>query len=55
MKLQALKKHFSQTDTHDAEKMVRDWAEGEGRARGLRYAESYRVMVLDRSEDSPRE
>jgi LmbE family N-acetylglucosaminyl deacetylase len=55
LKLQALKKHFSQADTHDSEKMVRDWAEEEGRAKGLLYAEAFRVMVLDRGEDSPRE
>ena len=55
LKLQALKKHFSQVDTHDADKMIRDWAAEEGRAKGLRYAEAYRVMVLDRGEDSPRE
>lgn len=55
LKLQALEKHFSQVDTHHAEKMVRDWAEQEGRAKGLRSAEAYRVMILDRSEDSPRE
>lgn len=55
LKLQALKAHFSQVDTHDADKMIRDWAAEEGRAKGLRYAEAYRVMVLDRGEDSPRE
>jgi len=55
LKLQALQKHFSQVDTHDAEKMVREWAAQEGRAKGLRFAEAYRVMILDRSEDSPRE
>ena len=55
LKLQALKKHLSQVDTHDAEKMIRAWAAEEGRGKGLRHAEAYRVMVLDRSEDSPRE
>ena len=55
LKIQALKKHFSQGDTHDAEKMIRDWAEQAGRAKGLRYAEAFRVMILHREDDSPRE
>ncbi|MFH1185840.1 MAG: PIG-L deacetylase family protein [Chloroflexota bacterium] len=55
LKIQALKKHFSQGDTHDSEKMIRDWAEEEGRAKGLRYAEAFRVMILHREDDSPRE
>ena len=55
LKTQALKKHFSQGDTHDAEKMIREWAVEEGTARGLRYAEAFRVMILDKEEDTPRE
>ena len=55
LKLEALKKHFSQGDTHDSEQRLRDWAVEEGKARGLRYAEAFRVMILERDEDSPRE
>jgi len=55
LKIQALKKHLSQGDTHDSEKMIRDWAEEEGKEKGLRYAEAFRVIILDHEEDSPRE
>lgn len=55
LKIQALKKHFSQGDTHNSEKMIRAWAEEEGKPQGLRFAEAFRVMVLDHEEDSPRE
>jgi LmbE family N-acetylglucosaminyl deacetylase len=55
LKVQALKKHFSQADTHDSEKMIRQWAEEEGKAGGLQYAEAFRVMMLHKDEDSPRE
>jgi LmbE family N-acetylglucosaminyl deacetylase len=55
LKIQALKQHFSQGDTHDAEKTIREWAVEEGKAGGLRYAEAFRVMILDNEEDTPRE
>jgi hypothetical protein len=55
LKIWALKKHFSQIDTHDSERMIREWAEEEGKAGGLRHAESFRVMLLHKDEDSPRE
>jgi LmbE family N-acetylglucosaminyl deacetylase len=55
LKIRALQKHFSQGDTHNPDKMIRDWAAEAGRAKGLRYAESFRVMMLEREDDSPRE
>jgi len=55
VKIRALKKHFTQGDTHNSEKMIRDWAIEEGKAKGLRYAEAYRVMILEDEEDVPRE
>jgi len=54
-KIQALGAHASQPDTHGSEKLIREWAAEEGRARDLRFAEAFRVMVLNRSEDTPRE
>jgi LmbE family N-acetylglucosaminyl deacetylase len=53
LKLQALTKHYSQTDTHGIEKMIGEWAAEEGKARGLNYAEAYRVMILKGDEDRP--
>ncbi len=54
-KIEALKKHASQGDTHDVDAMMREWAEEEAKAKGLKYAESFRVMILTRDEDVPRE
>ncbi len=54
-KIEALKKHASQRDTHDVDASMREWAEEEGEAKGLKYAESFRVMILSRDEDVPRE
>ena len=46
-KIAALKKHVSQIDTHDVDDWIRKWAEEEGREKGLKYAEAYKVMILD--------
>ena len=54
-KIQALKKHFSQKDTHESDQMLRDWGEEEGKEKGMRYAESFRVMILQGEEDLPGE
>ena len=45
VKLEALRKHASQLGEWDPEKMVREWAEEEGREKGIQYAEAYKVMV----------
>ena len=55
IKIDALKKHFSQGDTHDSEQMLQDWAQEEGRPKGMPYAESFRVMLLHGEEDLPGE
>ncbi len=50
-KIEALQKHVSQIDTHDVDKWMHEWAEEEGKAKGIKYAEAYRVMVLQRDEE----
>lgn len=50
-KIAALKKHVSQLGDWHPEKMLRAWAEEEGKEKGLKYAEAYRVMILEREED----
>jgi LmbE family N-acetylglucosaminyl deacetylase len=50
-KLAALKKHASQLGDWDPEKMIREWAEEEGKEKGMSYAEAYKVMVLENEED----
>lgn len=46
LKIAALKKHASQLGDWDPEKMIREWAEAEGKEKGLSYAEAYKVMIL---------
>lgn len=54
-KIEALKKHVSQIDTHEVDKWMRDWAKEEGKEKGLEFAEAYRVMILQKEEDTPAE
>jgi LmbE family N-acetylglucosaminyl deacetylase len=54
-KIEALKKHVSQVDTHEVDKWMRDWAREEGREKGIEYAEAYKVMILvDEKPDEAR-
>ena len=46
-----MKKHASQSDTHDVDKWMHEWAEREGKEKGIQYSESYRVMILKNEED----
>jgi LmbE family N-acetylglucosaminyl deacetylase len=50
-KIEALKKHVSQIDTHEVDKWIYEWAEEAGKAKGMKYAEAYRVMILQDEED----
>jgi LmbE family N-acetylglucosaminyl deacetylase len=48
LKIRALMQHKSQVGKgEDLDRMMRQWAEDEGKPRGLKYAEAFRVMVLD--------
>ena len=49
-KIAALKKHASQLGDWDPEKMIREWAADEGKDKGMPYAESYKVMILEQEE-----
>lgn len=51
IKIEALKKHVSQIDTHEVDKWMKDWAKEEGKEKGLDFAESYRVMILQKKEE----
>ncbi len=46
IKIEALKKHISQVDTHEVDQWMRDWAKEEGKEKGLDFAEAYKVMIL---------
>ena len=50
VKLEALKKHLSQPDTHEVDDWIKKWGEEEGKEKGLKYAEAYRVMILKEEE-----
>jgi LmbE family N-acetylglucosaminyl deacetylase len=50
-KIEALKKHVSQGDTHDVDKWMHEWAEQDGKEKGIKYSESYRVMILENEDD----
>lgn len=45
VKLRALRKHKSQLGDWDPTKMMREWAAEEGKEKGLKYAEAFKVMV----------
>jgi LmbE family N-acetylglucosaminyl deacetylase len=48
LKIRALRRHRSQVgEGEELDRMMREWAEEEGKPRGLKYAEAYRLMVLD--------
>ncbi len=51
LKIEALKKHISQSDTHDVDKWIYSWAKDEGREKGLDFAEAYKVMILKKEEE----
>ncbi len=45
VKLRALKKHKSQLGDWDPTKMLKEWAAEEGKEKGLKYAEAFKVMI----------
>jgi len=47
-KIAALKQHASQMGDWDPTPMIREWLMEAGKAKGLAYAESYRVITLER-------
>ncbi len=50
IKIEALKKHVSQGDTHDVDQWIREWAEDHGKEKGIKYSEAFRVMILEQDE-----
>lgn len=49
-KIAALKKHASQMGDWDPTEMIKEWAAENGKEKELAYAESYRVITLERPE-----
>jgi LmbE family N-acetylglucosaminyl deacetylase len=50
VKLRALRKHKSQLGEWDPNKMIREWAAEEGREKGLKYAEAFKVMINEEEQ-----
>jgi LmbE family N-acetylglucosaminyl deacetylase len=50
VKIKALEQHVSQVNAEEVDKWMREWAEEEAKDKGLKYAESYKVMILRRDE-----
>ena len=50
LKIAALRKHACQLGDWDPEKMIREWAQEEGKEKELAYAESYKVMILEQEQ-----
>jgi LmbE family N-acetylglucosaminyl deacetylase len=46
LKIRALQQHVSQIDPDEVGKWMTEWAEEEGKEKGIKYAESYKVMIL---------
>jgi LmbE family N-acetylglucosaminyl deacetylase len=52
IKIEALKKHVTQVDTHNVDQWMREWAKEEGQAKEIAFAEAYRVMILQKEEEN---
>lgn len=51
VKIRALQQHASQVDPEEVGKWMTDWAEEEAKDRGMKYAESFRVMILRKDDE----
>ena len=50
VKIKALQQHVSQVPVDEVGKWMTEWAEGEAKDKGMKYAESYKVMILKKDE-----
>jgi len=51
LKIQALQQHVSQINPDEVGKWMREWAEEEAKDKEMKYAESYKVMVLKKDKE----
>src|SRR4026208_817052 len=52
LKIQALQQHVSQINPEEVGKWMREWAEEEAKDKEMKYAESYKVMVLKKDKEA---
>ncbi|MDL1909747.1 PIG-L family deacetylase [Chloroflexi bacterium CFX6] len=51
VKILALRQHASQVPVEEVGKWMTEWAEEDAKDKGMKYAESYKVMILKREEE----
>jgi LmbE family N-acetylglucosaminyl deacetylase len=51
MKIKALQQHVSQINPEEVGKWMTEWAEEDGKDHDMKYAESFKVMVLRKDEE----
>jgi len=51
IKIKALQQHVSQVPVDEVGKWVTEWAEEEGKEQQMKFAESFRVMILKKDEE----
>lgn len=51
LKIKALQQHASQINPDEVGKWMREWAEEEAKEKGMKYAESYKVMILKKDKE----
>ncbi|MEW6286867.1 MAG: PIG-L deacetylase family protein [Chloroflexota bacterium] len=51
VKIKALQQHASQVPLDEVGKWLTEWAEEEAKDKGMKYAESFKVMILKREEE----
>lgn len=54
LKIKALQQHVSQIDPNEVGKWMSEWAEEEAKDKEMKYAESYKVMILRKDEEEER-
>ena len=55
VKIKALQQHVSQIDPDEVGKWMLEWAEEEAKDKNMKYAESYKVMILKKDEEEKSE
>ena len=51
VKIKALQQHVSQIPVDEVGKWMLEWAEEEAKDKGMKYAESYKVMILKKDKE----
>ncbi len=51
IKIKALQRHVSQVPVDEVGKWMTEWAAEEAKDKGMKYAESYRVMILKKDDE----